>query len=67
MNKSFKSVNKCSTIEVFNNFKAMSVKLFESANGNPIPKKLICEQINLVLIDILGDKTQSSIWLLKKL
>ena len=34
---------------------------------NLISEKLICEQMNVALIDILGDKIQSRSWLLKKL
>lgn len=42
------------------------------ANGgdqknNNIPEKEICEKLNVTLIDGLGDKIQSSSWLLKKL
>ena len=36
-------------------------------NNDTIPEKPICEEMNLVLIDGLGDKIQSSSWLLKKL
>ena len=42
------------------------------ANGgdqknNTIPEKQVCEKMNVTLIDGLGDKIQSSSWLLKKL
>ena len=36
-------------------------------NNDTIPEKSICEQMNVALIDGLGDKIQSSSWLLKKL
>ena len=36
-------------------------------NNDTIPEKPICEQMNVALIDGLGDKIQSSSWLLKKL
>jgi len=36
-------------------------------NNDTIPEKHICEQMNVALIDGLGDKIQSSSWLLKKL
>ena len=36
-------------------------------NNDTIPERLICEDMNVALIDGLGDKIQSSSWLLKKL
>jgi cytidyltransferase-like protein len=36
-------------------------------NNDTIPEKPVCEQMNVALIDGLGDKIQSSSWLLKKL
>ena len=36
-------------------------------NNDTIPEKPICEKMNVALIDGLGDKIQSSSWLLKKL
>ena len=36
-------------------------------NNGTIPENPICEQMNVVLIDGLKDKIQSSSWLLKKL
>jgi hypothetical protein len=36
-------------------------------NNDTIPEKQICEQVNVALVDGLGDKIQSSSWLLKKL
>jgi cytidyltransferase-like protein len=34
-------------------------------NNNTIPERLICDDIGIALIDGLGDKIQSSSWLLK--
>jgi D-beta-D-heptose 7-phosphate kinase/D-beta-D-heptose 1-phosphate adenosyltransferase len=39
----------------------------EDQNNDTIPEKLICEIVGIKLIDGLGDKIQSSSWLLKKL
>jgi D-beta-D-heptose 7-phosphate kinase/D-beta-D-heptose 1-phosphate adenosyltransferase len=36
-------------------------------NNDTIPERELCEQMNVTLIDGLGDKIQSSSWLLKKL
>jgi len=36
-------------------------------NNDTIPEKPVCEEMNMELIDGLGDKIQSSSWLLKKL
>ena len=36
-------------------------------NNNTIPERAVCEEMNVALIDGLGDKIQSSSWLLKKL
>ena len=35
-------------------------------NNDTIPERPICEEMNVALIDGLGDKIQSSSWLLKK-
>tara|TARA_B100000767_G_scaffold196544_1_gene183533 strand:+ start:447 stop:872 length:426 start_codon:yes stop_codon:yes gene_type:complete len=35
-------------------------------NNNTIPERPICDQMGIALIDGLGDKIQSSSWLLKK-
>lgn len=35
-------------------------------NNDTIPERLICEEVGIALIDGLGDKIQSSSWLLKK-
>jgi len=36
-------------------------------NNDTIPERSVCEEMNVKLIDGLGDKIQSSSWLLKKL
>ena len=36
-------------------------------NNDIIPERSVCEQMNVALIDGLGDKIQSSSWLLKRL
>ena len=36
-------------------------------NNDIIPERSICEKMNVALIDGLGDKRQSSSWLIKKL
>jgi glycerol-3-phosphate cytidylyltransferase-like family protein len=36
-------------------------------NNDTIPERLICEKMGIILKDGLGDKVQSSSWLLKKL
>jgi cytidyltransferase-like protein len=35
-------------------------------NNNTIPERPICDQMGIALVDGLGDKIQSSSWLLKK-
>ena len=35
-------------------------------NNKTIPERPICNELNIILIDGLGDKIQSSSWLLKK-
>ena len=35
-------------------------------NNNTIPERPICDQMRITLVDGLGDKIQSSSWLLKK-
>ena len=39
----------------------------EDQNNDTIPERSVCEEMNVALIDGLGDKIQSSSWLLKKL
>ena len=38
----------------------------EDQNNNTIPERPICDQVGTTLVDGLGDKIQSSSWLLKK-
>ena len=54
-------------LEYFNNAKAISDKLFVIVNKDTITEMLVCEEMNIALIDILGYKIQSSSWLNKKL
>ena len=35
-------------------------------NNDTIPERPVCEEVGIILIDGLGDKIQSSSWLLKK-
>jgi hypothetical protein len=35
-------------------------------NNDTIPEILVCKELGVALIDGLGDKTQSSSWLLEK-
>ena len=35
-------------------------------NNNTIPERSICNKMGIILVDGLGDKIQSSSWLLKK-
>lgn len=37
----------------------------EDQNNNSIPEVSVCEEVGIELIDGLGDKIQSSSWLLK--
>ena len=39
----------------------------EDQNNDTIPERIVCEEMNVALIDGLGEKIQSSSWLLKKL
>ena len=54
-------------LEYFNNAKAISDKLFVIVNYDTITEMLVCEEMNVALIDILEYKIQSSSWLLKNL
>jgi hypothetical protein len=36
-------------------------------NNNTIPERPICNQMGITLVDGMGDKMQSSSWLLKKI
>jgi len=50
-------------LEYFNNAKAIA----DDQNNDTIPEGPICEKMGIALIDGLGDKIQSSSWLLNKL
>ncbi len=60
----------CNTIEkIFNEFNMKFEIYFANGgdqNNNSIPEKDICNKLGIKLIDGLGDKIQSSSWLLKK-
>lgn len=73
VDKVFLSIDKnrtvCNTIEkIFNDF-SLEYKLYFAnggdQNNNTIPEKDICIKLGIKLIDGLGDKIQSSSWLLK--
>ena len=59
----------CNTIEkIFNEFGSVFELYFANGgdqNNNTIPEKEICTKLNIKLIDGLGDKIQSSSWLIK--
>ena len=75
VDKAFISIDKdctvCGTLEkLANDFGKkfdMSFANGGDQNNDTIPEKLICEKVGITLIDGLGDKIQSSSWLLKKL
>jgi cytidyltransferase-like protein len=60
----------CKTIEkIATEFGASYELVFANGgdqNNNTIPERAICEQMGITLLDGLGDKIQSSSWLLKK-
>lgn len=59
----------CNTIEkIFKDYGSMFELYFANGgdqNNNTIPEKNICDKLGIRLIDGLGDKIQSSSWLLK--
>ena len=63
-----KSVSK--TIEEISNKYNSEITFYFSNGGdqsnNLIPEKEICDKLNIKLIDDMGEKAQSSSWLLKK-
>jgi cytidyltransferase-like protein len=63
-----KSVSK--TIEEISNKYNSEITFYFSNGGdqsnNLIPEKEICDKLNIKLIDDMGEKVQSSSWLLKK-
>jgi cytidyltransferase-like protein len=60
----------CKTIEkIAQDFGADYILSFANGgdqNNNTIPERTICDQMGINLVDGLGDKIQSSSWLLKK-
>ena len=60
----------CKTIEKigldFGNEYELSFANGGDQNNNIIPERPICDQMGITLVDGLGDKIQSSSWLLKK-
>ena len=73
VDKVFLSIDKnrtvCNTIEkIFNEFGSAFKLYFANGgdqNNNTIPEKDICKKLGIDLIDGLGDKIQSSSWLIK--
>ena len=60
----------CKTIELlhqqYHNTHHLAFANGGDQNNQSIPERAICEQLGIELIDGLGDKIQSSSWLLKK-
>jgi cytidyltransferase-like protein len=60
----------CQTIKLIHSLEDRTNELFFAnggdQNNNSIPEKPVCEELGIKLIDGLGDKIQSSSWLLKK-
>jgi hypothetical protein len=60
----------CKTIETialdFGNDYELCYANGENQNNNTIPERPICDQMGITLVDGLGDKIQSSSWLLEK-
>ena len=75
MDKAIVSIDKdrtvCATLEkIANDYSHAYDLAFANGgdqNNDTIPEKAICEKVGIKLIDGLGDKIQSSSWLLKKL
>ncbi len=73
VDKVFLSIDKnrtvCNTIEkIFKDYGSEFELYFANGgdqNNNTIPEKNICDKLGIKLIDGLGDKIQSSSWLLK--
>ena len=72
--KSFLSIDKdrsvSNTIEYIHTRYSSTFNLYFVNGGDQsnksIPEKFICDKLNIKMIDILGDKIQSSSWLLNK-
>ena len=65
-----KDKTQCQTLETFAQMFGDKYDLFFAnggdQNNDTIPERPICEEMNVALIDGLGDKIQSSSWLLSK-
>ena len=59
----------CKTLNhIFKNYSTEYVLVFANGgdqNNDTIPERSICEKVGITLVDGLGDKVQSSSWLLK--
>ncbi len=74
VDKVFLSIDKdrtvCETITLihkeFGNVYALAFANGGDQNNDTIPERPVCERLGISLIDGLGDKIQSSSWLLKK-
>ena len=74
VHKAFLSIDKdttqCQTLRAINNFFSYDYTLSFANGGDQtnisIPEVKICKELGIRLIDGLGDKIQSSSWLLKK-
>ena len=64
-----KDSTQCQTLETFAQMFGDKYDLYFAnggdQNNDTIPERPICEEMNVALIDGLGDKIQSSSWLLK--
>jgi cytidyltransferase-like protein len=73
VDKSFLSIDKDRTVietikMIYNNFGTMYQIAFANGgdqNNDTIPERKICEELGIEMIDGLGEKIQSSSWLLK--
>ena len=59
----------CKTLnQIFNDYETEYEFIFANGgdqNNDTIPERFICEKVGIMLVDGLGDKVQSSSWLLK--
>ena len=64
-----KDSTQCQTLELFSQMFGEQYDLFFAnggdQNNDTIPEREVCERVGIGLIDGLGDKVQSSSWLLK--
>ena len=65
-----KNINVCATLEkIYQDFSKLFELFFANGgdqNNESIPEVPICKEVGIELIEGLGDKIQSSSWLLKK-